>query len=176
MLTYRVIAKALPRLVLAMFLSGVVAGQGREPDAVFKPAIEEIRFQTRIPILLPTKLPSRIRERDIKLAVGEIRNDGHFISLYFADPGDNANYAAGFGASLLVFRTLPNTRPLALAGGRTGIFRPVSCGGSCAPANLWWEQNRVMYQIQINLRINLNEKEQRRILVETANASVPVPR
>lgn len=56
------------------------------------------------------------------------------------------------------------------------MFRAVSCGGSCAPANLWWEQSGVMYQIQIKLRNGLTEKDQEKILVETANSTVPARR
>jgi hypothetical protein len=52
------------------------------------------------------------------------------------------------------------------------MFMPVSCGGSRAPANLWWEQNGVMYQIQIKLKSSTTEKEQERILVETGNLTV----
>jgi hypothetical protein len=49
-----------------------VMGQAKEPAPVFRPALEQIRSQTRIPILLPSNLPSRIRERDIKLASGTV--------------------------------------------------------------------------------------------------------
>ena len=56
------------------------------------------------------------------------------------------------------------------------MFLPVSCGGSCAPANLWWEQNGVMYPIQIKLKSSTTEKEQERILVETANSTVTTQR
>ena len=104
-----------------------------------------------------------------------MRNDGYFISLYYS--GDaNASYAAGFGGSTLILqdRDLPNSARVALSDGRTGIFRPVSCGGSCGPANLWWEQNAVMYQIQVKLSPDLSEKEQQKILVETANSTVAV--
>jgi hypothetical protein len=75
-----------------------------------------------------------------------------------------------------VFRDLPNTRPIALAGGRTGMFVPVSCGGSCAPANLWWKQNGVMYQIQMKLGSTARETDQQRILVDMANSTVPARR
>jgi len=169
MLVFRAPATALTVLVLAAALFSGAAGQQPAPAAVFRPALDQIRSQTHLPILLPTKLPSNLRENDIKLAVGEIRKDGYFISLFFADPGSNANYAAGFGASSRVFRESTNT---VLANGRAAIFRPISCGGSCAPANLWWEQNGVEYNIQVKLRSNMRESDQRRILVETANASV----
>ena len=147
-------------------------GQAKGPAVVFRPAVRQIQSQTRIPILLPSKLPSPVRERDIKLAWGEVREDGYFISLYFSEARVDANYAAGFGGSTRIFQALPNTRRVGLSGGRIGMFRPVSCGGSCAPANLWWEQNGVMFQIQIKLRSDSAEKYQQAILVETANSTV----
>lgn len=127
--------------------------------------------------MLPAKLPSAIPERDIKLAYGELREDGYFISLYFSEPPVNdAAFAAGFGGSTRILQDLPNTRRVALSHGRAGMFRAVSCGGSCAPANLWWEQNGVMYQIQMKLRSDSTEKDQERILVETANSTVTFQR
>jgi len=150
-------------------------GQTKGPARVFTPALQQIQSKTRIPILLPSTLPSAIPESGIKLASGEVRKDGYFISLYYSADA-NASYAAGFGGSTLILRDrdLPNSGRVALSDGRTGIFRPVSCGGSCAPANLWWEQNGVMYQIQVKLSPDLPEKEQQKILVETANSTVAV--
>ena len=175
------IVKGVPvfALVVSFFTDlglNYLMGQAKEPDRVFRPALEQILPQTRIAILLPSKLPSLIRERDIKLAWGTVSEDGYFISLYFTELGSIATFAAGFGGSAGVLRDLPSTRPIALAGGLIGRFRPVSCGGSCAPANLWWEQNGVMYQIQIKLRSTLKEKDQERILVETAKSTVTVRR
>ena len=173
--------KGAPVVVLVVFLFtdfglNSVMGQAKGPAPVFRPALEQIQSQTRIPILLPSKLPSAILERDIKLASGEVSDDGYFISLYFSEIGVNATFAAGFGGSMRIFQDLPNTRRVALSGGRTGMFRPVSCGGSCAPANLWWEQNGVMYQIQIKLRSDSTERDQEKILVQTANSTVTARR
>jgi hypothetical protein len=153
--------------------SGV--GQPKGPARVFTPALEQVQSKTRIPILLPRKLLSAIAESGIKLASGEVRKDGYFISLYYSADA-SGSYAAGFGGSTLILqdRDLPNSTRVALSDGRTGIFRPVSCGGSCAPANLWWEQNGVMYQIQVELNPDVPEKEQLKVLVETANSAVTV--
>jgi hypothetical protein len=148
--------------------------QANEAAQVFKPALASIRGQTQIPILLPTKLPSVIRVGDIKLAFGEVRGNGYWISLYYAELGSDGTYAAGFSGSRDAFAGLPNTRQVVLANGLVGTFRAVSCGGSCAPANLWWEQNGVTYQIQIKLLSTMSENEQERTLVETANSTVPV--
>jgi hypothetical protein len=148
--------------------------QATEPAAVFKTALHDLRGKTRIPIMLPSKLPAPIRESDIKLASGEVRDDGYFISLYFEEIGSNASYAAGFGGSTRTLQAteLANTQTVALTHGRTGVFRPVSCGGSCAPAHLWWEQRGVMYQIQIRLNSETSEKDQQKILVAAANSII----
>jgi hypothetical protein len=47
-----------------------VIGQTTGPAPVFGPALEQIQSKTRIPILLPSKLPSAIPESGIKLASG----------------------------------------------------------------------------------------------------------
>jgi hypothetical protein len=174
----RLFVKRVSTLVLAgcflvEFGSSPAMGQAKGPARVFTPALEQIQSKTRIPILLPSKLPSAIPESGIKLASGGVRKDGYFISLYCSADA-NASYAAGFGGSTLILqdRDLPNSARVALSNGRTGIFRPVSCGGPCAPANLWWEQNGVMYQIQAKLNPDLPEREQQKILVETANLTV----
>ena len=174
----RALLVAVVLLLFTQYRSDFAMGQGKEPAQVFRPALEQIQSQTRIPILLPSTLPSAIPERGIKSASGEVREDGYFISLYFSDEGSNAAFAAGFSGSTRIFglQDLPNTHRVALSGGRIGMFRPVSCGGSCAPANLWWEQNGVMYQIQIKLGSGSAEKGQEKILVETANSMVTARR
>jgi hypothetical protein len=171
-------ALAIVLLLFTHYQSESAMGQATGPAQVFRPALEQIQSQTRIPILLPTTLPSAIPEGSIKLTWGEVREDGYFISLYFSEEASNATFAGGFGASTRIpgLQNLPNTHRVALSGGRIGIFRPVSCGGSCAPANLWWEQNGVMYQIQIRLGSGSAEKGQQKILVETANSMVTARR
>ncbi|PYS47588.1 MAG: hypothetical protein DMG13_27485 [Acidobacteria bacterium] len=146
--------------------------QAAVPARVFEPAIAEIRGQTKLRILLPSKLPAVIHERDIKLALGMVLENGYSISLYYDEEASGASFAATFSGSTDVFRDLPNTQPATLANGIVGIFRPVSCGGSCAPANLWWEKDGVMYQIQIKLLSTMDEQEQQKIMVETADSSV----
>jgi len=160
--------------LVALFALDTAVSQGNGPARVFKPAIDKLLGKTKVPILLPSKLPIIIRERDIKLAWGTVSESGYDIALYYTEIGSDASLAADFIGSTQVFRDLPNTRKVEFGKGIIGMFRPVSCGGSCAPANLWWEQNGVMYQIQIKLASTTNEKEQEKILLEAANSTVPV--
>ena len=164
-------------VLFTYFACNSLLAQATKPAAVFKAALDDIQGKTRIPIMLPSTLPTPIRESDIKLASGEVREDGYFISLYFEEIGSNASYAAGFGGSTRTLQAteLPNTHTVALTHGRTGLFRPVYCGGSCAPANLWWEQHGLMYQIQIKLNSETPEKDQQKILVAAANSIVTAP-
>lgn len=108
----RVPVVSLAWLLLADFASTSLTGQAKQPAPLFRPALEQIQAQTRIPILLPYKLPSGMSGRDIKLAAGEVREDGYFISLFYSEDASNADYAAGFGASTRVFgpKDVPNTR------------------------------------------------------------------
>lgn len=157
-------------VLFTYFACNSLLAQATKPAAVFKAALRDVQGKTRIPIMLPSKLPAPIRETDVKLAFGEVREDGYFISLYFDGVGSDASYAAGFGGSTRTFQAkeLPNTHTVALTHGRTGMFRPVSC----APANLWWEQHGVMYQIQIKLNSETPEKDQQRVLIAAANSIV----
>src|SRR5687767_14557507 len=103
----RIIKHAPPVVALVSLLftdlrSSSVMAQAKGPAPVFRPALEQIQSQTRIPILLPSKLPSPIPERDIKMASGRVSEDGYFISLYFSEDG-GAAFAAGFGGSTRIF-------------------------------------------------------------------------
>jgi hypothetical protein len=82
-----------------------------------------------------------IREKGIKLALGEMRGDEYLISLYYFEPGVEAIFAAGFGSSTRI-EHLSNAHRVELAGGRTRVFRPVSRGGSCAPASSSQSENQ----------------------------------
>jgi hypothetical protein len=139
----------------------------------FESALRDIRGKVQVPILLPSKLPDAISVPDIKLAYGEVRENGYAISLYYSEPGTDATFAASFMGSTDVEKSIPGTTRAVLANGIAAMFRPVSCGGSCAPANLWWQQGGMTYQIQIKLRSTLSRSEQEKILVATANAMVP---
>jgi hypothetical protein len=87
----------------------------------------------------------------------------------------NAGFAASFGArdnATYSPRELTNVQEVKLAGGIVGFFRPVSCGGSCAPANLWWERGSALYTLQLKLPSALDEKRQRKIITQVGNSAI----
>lgn len=146
-----------------------LAEQAKGPDPIFKPALEQIKGQVMIPVLLPSKLPESIHPSEIKVAQGLANEGGYEIYLSYGDCG-NACFAANFIGSSKKVQKIFNTRPVKLPNGIKARFRPVSCGGSCAPANLWWEQDGAMYQIQMKLNSDMSEKMQEKVLVETASS------
>ena len=123
-------------LLFALAFMGVIlsaddrsARQANKLAHIFKPALDQVQCQTQIPILLPSKLPAGIRERDIKSASGTVSESGYDVSLYYAKEGSEATFAAGFGGSTKLFRDLPNTRLVTLGSGIVGMFRAVK---------MWW--------------------------------------
>jgi hypothetical protein len=141
-----------------------------DPAAAMNSAFSEICGQTTIPIRLPTKLPKAFA--GIQAAHGAASMDEYRISLYYEDGIGDAGFAGFFSGSKTVLDELPNTNKVNLANGNVGLFRAVSCGGSCAPANMWWEQDGVMYTIQIKLPSDMSEGEQESMLTETANSAI----
>lgn len=146
---------------------------GALPD-VFLSVLADVKAKTTVPVLLPTELPKPFNNAK-HATVGKAAADGYAVSLYYELGAGNAGFAASFGATNnpgYSPRELGNVRQVKLAGGITGFFRPVSCGGSCAPANLWWEQGAALYTIQLRLPSTLREKNQQRIITSVANSAI----
>jgi hypothetical protein len=144
---------------------------GPLPD-IFRSVLTEVKAKTKVSVLLPTELPFY----DVKHAtVDKAAAQEYAISLYFELDEGNAGFAASFGASdnpRYSPQELPHVREVKLATGITGFFRPVNCGGSCAPANLWWKEGSVLYQIQLKLPPAMPEQSQQRMITAAANSSI----
>ena len=167
----------------AVFLVAAFCNMGSRPSHglpaekplpnIFVSVLAEVKAKTNITVLLPTELPEPFRYA--AHAMVKAKADEYAVILYYElGVGD-----AGFAASLLANnnssyspRELPNVQKVKLASGIVGFFRPVSCGGSCAPANLWWERGTVLYDIQLRLPSTLSEKKQQNIITEVANSAI----
>jgi hypothetical protein len=96
------------------------------------------------------------------------------ILFYKVGIGD-AGFAAFFQAQRDPDEDLqapPNVREVELSHGLRGFFRPVGCGGSCAPANIWWRKGRVLYQIQIAFPSTLRVIDQQKAIIAVANSAI----
>ena len=162
------------RVALTTMVSApVVSAQTTSPAAVFRPIFAELRAGVRIPVLLPSKLPAVLHSaqiRDVSVAIDA--EDSYGVELWYDRGVGNAGFAASFGAEKAVPGRARPKNPIRLANGALARFMPVSCGGSCAPANLWWQQGNVVYHVAMRLRFDMDPRAQAQALVETANAMV----
>src|SRR5215469_10929774 len=120
------------------------------PEALAS-VLVEIKAKSHVDVLLPSELSQPVAEAK-HANVDSASEDEYAISLYYELGVGNAGFAASFAAKAHPDygpKDLPNVEGVKLSDGLIGYFRPVSCGGSCAPANLWWEEDRILYQIQL---------------------------
>ena len=141
---------------------------------LFSSVAPDVKAKSRISLLLPDELSGALSAA--KYAnVEKASDDEYAILLYSEQDVGNAGFIALFAA-----KTNPGYEPqeltdvleVKLSHGQLGYFRPVSCGGSCAPANLWWKEDRVLYQIQLRLSPHLSEKDQQGKMISVANSAI----
>jgi hypothetical protein len=150
------------------------AVSSRPLPQIFSDVLPGIKAETHISILLPSHLVDPIAKAK-HAVVEDASANGYAISLYYKLGVGDAGFAGSFSAQAepkYKLGELANITRVKLAQGLRGFFRAVSCGGSCAPANLWWEQNGIVYQIQIKLPPSLSEQSQQKAIVTLADSSV----
>jgi hypothetical protein len=161
-------------IVLAKQYFGSHHSVGISIPEPFGSVLPEVKAKSRIPVLIPSELPQSLS--NAKVATVEKASDGEYaISLYYKMDEGNARFAALFAAKSnpgYQPQELPNVREVKLSHELLGYFRPVSCGGSCAPANLWWKEDGVLYQLQLKLSPTLPEKDQQKAVMATANSAI----
>jgi hypothetical protein len=136
--------------------------------------LAEVKSRSHLAVLLPSELPAPFAEAKLAVIAPDSK-DGYDISLYYETSGGGILFAASFSGNAhpdFRLNEIPNLRKVKLSHGIVGYFREVGCGGSCAPANLWWEEDHVLYQIQLELSSNLPDKEQQRRIIATANSAI----
>jgi hypothetical protein len=107
-----------------------------------------VKRQTGVAVLLPARL--RLAGPVRKLYATGSGNRKGWILGFDAAPGCRGADAC-FVASFEGRRggRLPGRPNLRLPGGAPGIYRPVRCGGSCAPATLWFAYGGTLYTWQV---------------------------
>jgi hypothetical protein len=149
-------------------------GRSQGPAPVFNSLLPQIKEKTKVPVFLPSGLPQPIGKAKYSVAEN-LREDEYAISLYYKLGIGDAGFAASFaGQDDAKYRAeeLQNVKKVKLARGAKGFFRPVSCGGSCAPANLWWMDGGVLYQIQLKLSPTTSELDQENEIIAVANSAI----
>ncbi|WP_329742632.1 hypothetical protein [Dyella sp. A6] len=158
--------------ILALMLCTSVIAQ--DFPAPLSNAATKLAGNQQVPVFLPTIIPSIVARYGIKDVAVESAGSGYTVALYYSRHDSDATFAGMVAGSSAVFSSLPGTRKARLANGTMALFRPVSCGGSCAPANLWWQVDGFEYQLQLKLASGLDEGRQLRALREMANSMIRV--
>ncbi len=170
--------------IIGVFLLLATCGLGSKPShalpaekplpSVFVSALAKVKTRTNISVLLPSELPKPFSNAEHAM-VDDVKGDQYGVLLYYELGLGDAGFAASFSAKKNPSyspRELANVQTVKLARGIVGFFRPVSCGGSCAPANLWWEEGAALYQIQLELPSTLRDKDQQSIMTKVANSAI----
>jgi hypothetical protein len=137
--------------MLALALAALVAATPPvhqvHPDKLFAHQLPAAR-SSGVSVLLPTNLPQYAPQTGLFPSVTHGR--GHYelqLGAVAHCNGADACFVAEFSANRGGTHT--GAANVHLNGGVSAWYRPISCGASCAPANLWWRRNGVLYQIQV---------------------------
>jgi hypothetical protein len=143
------------------------------PEA-FISVLPEVKDKSQLPVLLPSELPETIGRAKHARVAKAFANEYAIDLLYRLDTG-NAGFAASFSGEAHANyspQELPNVSEVKLAHGNRGFFRSITCAGSCAPANLWWEDGGILYQIQLRLSSSVSEQDQEKAITAVANSAI----
>jgi len=135
------------------------------PVLVEKPLVA-VKKTTKLPVLLPSRMTTeqrrlfsegRGRANRYEFEIGAVKDCGTATACYVA--GFRARKGGKPSA----------TRKVKLANGRTGYYRPTSCGASCAAPSIEWVQNGVLYEVEAKLG---TQKTERKVLTRLANSAI----
>ena len=147
------------------------------PLHLFDEALHDIASRSPVPIYLPKAIPDVVDAANIKYAEGSVGAGRYAIAFYYEMDVGDAGFAGMIAGSTTKVsdNSIPNTIKVELSNGTPAWFRPVSCGGSCAPANLWWNIGNAGYQIQLEMRSDLPQQTQMKAMIQMADSVEPVP-
>jgi hypothetical protein len=162
-------------LIFLCFIASPVASAGdtlpqASPPKVFQSTLAQVKAETQIPILLPSEFPAPIIENDIHYAVGNGKRNKYEITLFYEE---GAGYSAfvGYFAGEAIGKFHAKGRNVNLANGVTGYFKRKSCGGSCSPSQIRWQQDHVLYTLQLKLPVK-TESEEEQAVIAVANSAI----
>ncbi len=157
-------------LVAAVLLAGAATAYAKTYDvpAALGTTLERTDAKTPLAILLPSRLALDYDGKTY--ASGSGGRNSYSLSLAGAPRcGANACFLVSFGAKR--GGTPSFRRTVRLRGGRTGYFKPLTCGGSCSPPIIEWKSRGNLYSIQAKIPDSTDAGQARR-LVAAANSAI----
>jgi hypothetical protein len=135
-------------------------------NALFAGALPEAKAKTGIAVLLPDALPTDAKHlyaehwetrKTYTLSLGAVPDCGEATACFEAEFRGQKG-GAPFGS-----------KRVALARGRHGRFKPLSCGASCSPPAISWSERGATYTIQANV---VGRGSDRALLTRMANEAI----
>ena len=154
-------------LALALLLLLPAAAPAKIVDlpTLFEDVLPEVKEKTEVPVLLPQRYRS---DSEGNFPSGEGRRHGYTLSLAAVRNcgGATACFIGTFGGRR--GEDPHYTRKVRLTGGRTGYFKPLTCGASCSPPAIEWVEDDVLYWIQAHAGTKRQEKKRLRRMANSA--------
>jgi hypothetical protein len=157
---------ALLAFALLLLLPAAAPAKTLDLPELFAEVLPKVKDRTKVPVLLPQRYRS---DSETNVAAGKGRKRGYTLSIAAIRDcgGATACFIADFGAQR---GEQPHyTRKVKLTGGRTGYFKPLTCGASCSPPAIEWVEDDVLYWIQAHAG---NKRQERRRLRRMANSAI----
>jgi hypothetical protein len=156
-------------------IAAVAASDDNRIRALFEGGVKDTGQHGHVPVYVPTILPKDLLTSATMVVRGSGTGTGYDLSLFHDDESGYAGLMASFlGSQAGATDPLESrhSKPVPLANGTKARYRPMSCGGSCAPASLSWRTGTAEYTIQLKLNSRLTEEQQIAALLEVANTMV----
>jgi hypothetical protein len=162
------LALAVPTLATGSEPEAHAASSVNVPKVFGQKKIDKAASLSGVDVLLPTRIGTNgIKPSRIRGSVGEL-NGGYDLQLGVGRNcnGANACFVAAFFGN--ANGEIVYTKKVKLAGGKTGYFKPVTCGASCSPAAIQWKIGDVVYEIQYK---GASQKKEKATMIGLANSA-----
>lgn len=172
-------------IALALGAASFAAAPNSSVRDILEKAARDVVAHTAVPVYVPASLQSLDAAGNGGCAFASSNGDGFDIKIYgrVTEYGKTsplpceANNVALLAEIHGQKKQEPEVekrrgmRRVVLRDGTPGWFSPVSCGGSCAPATLYWQTSRASYWLQMRLPSTVSKSDQLRQLVDAVNSS-----
>jgi hypothetical protein len=152
--------------------------------ALFEAAAQGIVSKSSIAVYIPVSLQSLEANAKDGCAFSRATPGGFSIALYgrLMEYGKTEALVCEANDAALIVEIHGDSKPMpdlsnrgsaqkvTLANGFAGWFVPLSCGGSCSPATLYWQTPRASYCLQMRLNRAVAPSRQLAALLDTANS------
>lgn len=160
---------------LALAVPAIAAGDEvraaatvKVPD-LFEDDLVQLAEDSGVDILLPTRINTNGIKPSKLFGNGSAEDGTYSLNVGVGKEcnGSNACFVAGFYAEKGGKRAYGIK--VKLTGGKTGYFKPVTCGASCSPAAVQWKQGGVLYEIQYK---GASEKKEKATMIKLADSAI----